>query len=94
VVQETFINDVSTRKNGIPRSYLRDSNPSFASQVSEITKDLSDQLEWFRTCPLEKEHPVIWVDVIYKKVYREKQVISIAIAVAMVLLRKRRIERP
>ena len=81
MVQEAFINGVSTLKNGAARPKFRDSNPSFASQVSEITKDLNDQVEWFRTRPLEKEYPVIWVDALYEKVRCERHVISMAIAV-------------
>jgi len=38
-------------------------------------------VEWFRTRPLEKEYPVIWVDALYEKVRCEKHVISMAIAV-------------
>jgi len=52
-----------------------------ASQVSEITKDLNDQVEWFRTRPLEKEYPVIWVDALYEKVRYDGRVISMAVAV-------------
>lgn len=52
-----------------------------ASQASEITKDLNEHVEWFRTCPLEKEYPVIWVDALYEKVRCERHVISMAVAV-------------
>jgi putative transposase len=62
-------------------SKLRNSNPSFASQVSEITKDLNEHVEWFRIRPLEKEYPVIWVDALYEKVRCERHIISMAIAV-------------
>ena len=80
VVQEAFINGVSTRKMERLAQSLGIESLS-ASQVSEITKDLSDQVEWFRTRPLEKEYPVIWVDALYEKVRCERHVISMAIAV-------------
>ena len=38
-------------------------------------------MEWFRTRPLEKEYPVIWVDALYEKVRCERHIISMAIAV-------------
>ena len=47
----------------------------------EITTDLTDQVEWFRTRPLEKEYPVIGVDALDEKVRCEGRVISMAIAV-------------
>ena len=80
VVQEAFINGVSTRKMERLAQSLGIESLS-ASQVSEITKDLNDQVEWFRTRPLEKEYPVIWVDALYEKVRCERHVISMAIAV-------------
>lgn len=61
VVQEAFINGFSTRKMERLAQSLGIESLS-ASQVSEITKDFNDQVEWFRTRPLEKEYPVIWVD--------------------------------
>jgi putative transposase len=80
VVQEAFINGVSTRKMERLAQSLGIESLS-ASQVSEITKDLNEQVEWFRTRPLEKEYPVIWVDALYEKVRCERHVISMAVAV-------------
>jgi putative transposase len=80
VVQEAFINGVSTRKMERLAQSLGIESLS-ASQVSEITKDLNNQVEWFRTRPLEKEYPVIWVDALYEKVRCERHIISMAIAV-------------
>jgi putative transposase len=59
-----------------------------ASQVSEITKDLNDQVEWFRTRPLEKEYPVILVDALFEKVRCERHVISMAVATVQGLTNK------
>ena len=80
VVQEAFINGVSTRKMERLAQSLGIESLS-AGQVSEITKDLNEQVEWFRTRPLEKEYPVIWVDALYEKVRCERHIISMAIAV-------------
>jgi putative transposase len=80
VVQEAFINGVSTRKMERLAQSLGIESLS-AGQVSEITKDLNDQVEWFRTRPLEKEYPVIWVDALYEKVRCERHVINMAVAV-------------
>jgi putative transposase len=80
VVQEAFINGVSTRKMERLAQSLGIESFS-ASQVSEITKDLNEQVEWFRTRPLEKEYPVIWVDALYEKVRCERHIISMAVAV-------------
>lgn len=80
VVQEAFINGVSTRKMERLAQSLGIESLS-ASQVSEITKDLNEQVEWFRTRPLEKEYPVIWVDALYEKVRCERHIISMAVAV-------------
>jgi len=80
VVQEAFVNGVSTRKMERLAQSLGIESLS-AGQVSEITKDLNEQVEWFRTRPLEKEYPVIWVDALYEKVRCEKHVISMAVAV-------------
>ena len=47
VVQEAFINGVSTRKMERLAQSLGIESLS-AGQVSEITKDLNEQVEWFR----------------------------------------------
>lgn len=87
VVQEAFINGVSTRKMERLAQSLGIESLS-AGQVSEITKDLNEQVEWFRTRPLEKEYPVIWVDALYEKVRCERHVISMAIAVVQGLTKE------
>ena len=58
VVQKAFINGVSTRKiERLARSLGIETLS--AGQVSEITKSLDEQVQYFRTRPLEKEYPVI-----------------------------------
>jgi putative transposase len=80
VVQEAFINGVSTRKIERLAKSLGVENLS-ASQVSEINKGLDEQVETFRSRPLEAEYPMLWVDALYEKIRDNGKVISEAILV-------------
>jgi putative transposase len=82
LVQESFVNGVSTRKVQRVLKSLGVENIS-AGQVSNITKGLDEQVEEFRTRALEKEYPFIWIDAIYEKIRQEdRKVVSTAIMVA------------
>jgi len=62
VVQEAFIQDVSTRKMGKLAQSLGIENLS-RSQVSEMEKGLNKQVDTFRSRPLGgTRYPVIWAD--------------------------------
>jgi len=52
-----------------------------AGQVSAMTKELDEQIAWFRTRPLESEYPVIWVDALYEKIRFDGRVVSMAVLV-------------
>lgn len=80
VVQEAFINGVSTRKIERLAKSLGVENLS-ASQVSEINKGLDEQVEAFRSRPLDAEYPILWVDALYEKIRDDGKVISEAILV-------------
>jgi putative transposase len=80
VVQEAFINGVSTRKMERLARSLGIEGIS-AGQVSAITKELDEQVAQFRTRPLEKEYPLIWVDALYEKIRCDGRVISMAVLV-------------
>jgi putative transposase len=80
VVQEAFINGVSTRKIERLAKSLGIENLS-ASQVSEINKGLNEQVEAFRTRPLEKEYPVLWVDALYEKIRTNGRVVNMAVLI-------------
>jgi transposase-like protein len=56
VVQEAFINGVSTRKMGHLAQFLGIEGIS-AGQVSTTTKEFDDQIVQFRSRPLEREYP-------------------------------------
>jgi len=67
VVQEAWVNGISTRKIDRLAKSLGIENIS-ASQVSEISKGLDDMVTEFRTRPLEEEYPVLWIDALYEKI--------------------------
>ena len=80
VVQEAFINGVSTRKiERLAKSMGIESLS--AGQVSEINKELDEQVRYFRTRPLEKTYPVIWVDALYEKIRYDGRVMTMAVLV-------------
>lgn len=81
LVQEAFINGVSTRKIERLARALGIESIS-ASQVSEINKGLSEQEEYFRTRALESEYPFLWIDALYEKGRDDGRVISIALMMA------------
>jgi putative transposase len=80
VVQEAFINGVSTRKIDRLAKQLGIENIS-ASQVSEINKGLDEQVDTFRNRPLEAEYPVIWIDALYEKIRDDGRVYNHAVMV-------------
>lgn len=80
VVQEAFINGVSTRKMERLARSLGIEGIS-AGQVSAMTKDLDEQVARFRSRPLEREYPIIWVDALYEKIRFDGRVISMAVLV-------------
>lgn len=82
VVQEAFINGVSTRKMERLAQSLGIEGIS-AGQVSTMTKELDKQVAQFRSRPLEKEYPIIWVDALYEKIRFDGRVISMAVLVVV-----------
>jgi putative transposase len=81
-IQEAYINGVSTRKiEKLAKSLGVDSISR--SQVSEITKELNDQVAAFRNRPLEKTYPVLWVDALYEKIRYNRHVRNMAVLVVI-----------
>lgn len=79
VVQEAFVQGVSTRKIEKLAKRLGIENLS-RSQVSDMTKGLNEQAEAFRNRPLsDTRYPVLWVDALYEKVRFNGRVISMAV---------------
>lgn len=81
VVQEAFVQGVSTRKIEKLAHSLGIENIS-RSQVSEMTKGLNEQVREFRSRPLTDHYPVIWTDALYEKVRVDGRVVSMAVLVA------------
>ena len=79
VVQEAFVQGVSTRKMEKLAKSLGIEGIS-RSQVSEMTRGLNEQAEEFRNRPLTSgSYPVLWVDALYEKVRYAGHVVSMAI---------------
>ena len=81
LVQEAFINGVSTRRIERLAKAIGIENIS-AAQVSEVTKGLEDQVTAFRSRPLEEEYPFLWIDALYDRVRIEDRVVSLALMIA------------
>jgi len=80
VIQEAFINGVSTRKIDRLAKSLGIHSIS-RSQVSEITKELNVQVVEFRNRKLEAVYPVLWVDALYEKIRDNGHVKNMAVHV-------------
>lgn len=80
VIQEAYVNGVSTRK--IERLAKELGIESISSgQVSVITKELNDRVQEFRNRPLTREYPILWADALYEKVRVNGFVRNIAVLV-------------
>jgi len=80
LVQEAYVNGVSTRKIDRLAKSLGIVGLS-AGQVSELTKGLNEEVSEWRNRPVESSYPVIWVDALYEKIRQEGRVISSAVLV-------------
>lgn len=81
VVQEAFVQGVSTRKmEKLARSLGIETLSR--SQVSEMTKGLNEQVREFRGRSLaDSRYPVLWTDALYEKVRVDGRVVSMAILI-------------
>lgn len=80
VIQEAYVNGVSTRKiDKLTKSLGIDSISR--SQVSAITKELNEQVEVFRNRQLEQTYPVLWVDALYERIRDHHSVKNMAVLV-------------
>lgn len=82
VIQECWINGVSTRKmRRVFKSFgVEDIS---AGQVSAVTKDLDTEVSKFRNAPISEQYPVIWIDALYEKIRDDRKVDSKAIMIAL-----------
>lgn len=82
VIQEAYIQGISTRKIRKLASRLGIESISH-SQVSQITRELNEQMEAFRNRPLKKTYPVLWVDDLYEKIRDNHRIVNMAIQVVI-----------
>lgn len=81
VVQEVFVQGVSTRKMEKLTQSLGIEN-LFRSQGSEMTKGLNNQVNEFRNQSLSSTaYPVLWVDVLYEKVRIDGRIVNMAVLI-------------
>lgn len=79
VVQEAFVQGVSTRKMEKLAQSLGIENLS-RNQVSEMTKGLNEQVNEFRNRTLSNTvSPILWVDALYEKVRVDGRIVSMAV---------------
>ena len=50
-------------------------------QVFEFNKGLDEQIEQFRSRPLDSEYPILWIDAIYEKIRDGNRVVSMAVLI-------------
>ena len=80
VVQECWLNGVSTRKIENIAKGLGIESLS-ASEVSEINHGLDQMVDEFRSRKLDAEYPVIWADALYEKIRDNHRIVSKAVMV-------------
>lgn len=81
VIQEAYINGVSTRKVDRLAEAMGLSGCS-KDTVSRLCKELDEAAEAFRHRPLEGSYPYLWLDARYEKVRQGGRVRSMALVVA------------
>ena len=82
VVQEAYVHGVSTRKVDELVKALGMGGIS-KSRVSEVCKELDEEVERFRNRPLEGAYPYVWVDATYVKARQDGHVASTAVVIAV-----------
>ena len=80
VIQEAYVNGVSTRKMDRLTKTLGIESIS-RGQVSVLTKELNEQEEAFRQRKLEATYPVLWVDALYERIRDNRAVKNMAVLV-------------
>ncbi len=82
VIQEAYINGVSTRKIKRLAQSLGIESIS-RGQVSNMTRELNEQVHAFRNRRLGKVYPVLLVDALYEKIRYNNKVINMAVEVVI-----------
>ena len=82
VVQEAYVQGVSTRRVDELVKSLGMTGIS-KSQVSRICAELDEEVERFRSRPLESKYPYVWLDATFVKARQGGRVVSQAVVVAI-----------
>jgi transposase-like protein len=82
VIQQAYVHGVSTRHVDDLVQAMGMTGIS-KSEVSRLCKGLDEMVESFRTRPLEKRYPYVWLDASYEKVRENGRVVSQALIVAI-----------
>lgn len=81
VIQEAWINGVSTRKVDALIQSMGMTGIS-RSQVSSICRGIDERVQAFLHRPLEGEWPYLWLDATYVKVRKNSRMVSVAVIIA------------
>jgi transposase-like protein len=82
VVREAYVQGVSTRKvDDLVKALGLDGISK--SQVSRLCQSLDEEVERFRSRPLEGEYPYVWLDATFVKVRDGGRVVSQAVVIAI-----------
>ncbi len=82
VVQEAYVQGVSTRRVDELVKSLGMTGIS-KSQVSRICAELDEEVERFRSRPLEGKYPYVWLDATFVKARQQGRVVSQAVVIAI-----------
>lgn len=80
LIQEAYVNGVSTRKVERLAKSLGIEGLS-STQVSEITKGLDERVSQWRTRDIDPVYPVLWVDALYERIRQDGRIISSAVLI-------------
>ncbi len=82
VVQEAYVRTISMRKvDDLVRALGMEGISK--SRVSELCKELDEEVERFRGRPLEGAYPYVWIDATYVKARQDGRVASVAVVIAV-----------
>ena len=83
VIQEAYIQGVSTRSvDDLVKALGMDSGIS-KSQVSRLCEDIDERVHAFLERPIEGDWPYLWIDATYVKVRQNGRIVSVAVIVAV-----------
>ncbi len=82
VVQQAYVQGVSTRRVDDLVKSLGMTGIS-KSQVSRVCAELDEEVERFRSRPLEGKYPYVWLDATFVKAREQGRVVSQAIVIAI-----------